>query len=86
MGQKRQDLSAFSNGRILGELLAPIPVLTLRFLGEKAAHRKAVEKNQEKIKKVLARLCNQDSLNPVRMNAGGNRRKKSGDRSPKKMC
>jgi len=57
MGQKRQDLSAFSNGRILGELLAPIPVLTVRFLGENAARPKAVEKNQEKIKKVLARLC-----------------------------
>ena len=58
MGQKRRDLSALSNGRILGELLAPTPVLTLRFLGENAARRKAVEKNQEKIKKVLARLCN----------------------------
>jgi len=57
MGQKRRDLSASSNGRILGDLLAPIPVLTLCYLGENAAHPKAVEKNQEKIKKVLARLC-----------------------------
>ncbi len=86
MGQKRGDLSAFSNGRILGELLAPTPVLTVRFLGENATRPEAFEKNQEKIKKVLARLCNQDSLNPVRLNAGGDRRKKSGDRSPKKMC
>jgi dethiobiotin synthetase len=86
MGQKRGDLSAFSNGRILGELLAPTPVLTVRFLGENATRPEAFEKNQQKIKKVLALLCNQDSLSPVRSNAGGNRRKKSGDRSPKKVC
>jgi dethiobiotin synthetase len=77
MGQKRRDLSAFSNGRILGELLAPTPVLTLRFLGENATRPEAFEKNQEKIKKVLALLCNQDSLCPVRLNAGGKRRKKA---------
>ncbi len=56
MGQKRQDISASSNARVLSELLDPIPVLTLRFLCENAARPKAVEKNQEKIKKVLARL------------------------------
>jgi dethiobiotin synthetase len=86
MGQKRGDLSAFSNGRLLGELLAPTPVLTVRFLGENATRPEAFEKNQEKIKKVLALLCNQYSLSPVRLNAGGKRRKKSGDSSPKKMC
>ena len=57
MGQKSRDISASSNARILGELLAPIPVLSLRFLGQNAARPKAIEKNQQKIKKVLARLC-----------------------------
>ncbi len=57
MEQKTRDRSASSNARILGELLHPLPVLSLRFLGENAARPKAVEKNQEKIKKVLARLC-----------------------------
>jgi hypothetical protein len=57
MGQKRRDISASSNARILGELLAPIPVVSLRFLGQNAARPKAIEKNQQKIKKVLARLC-----------------------------
>jgi dethiobiotin synthetase len=85
MEQKKQDLSAFSNARILGELLAPIPVLTVRFLGENAARPKAVEKNQEKIKKVLARLCNQDSLIPVRLNQRGSRRKKRLSKPEKKV-
>jgi len=57
MEQKTRDRSASSNARILGELLDPLPVLSLRFLGENAALPKGVEKNQEKIKKVLARLC-----------------------------
>ncbi len=57
MDQKRPDCSGCSNARILGELVDPIPVLGLPFLGEDAARPKAVEKNQEKIKKVLARLC-----------------------------
>jgi len=85
MGQKRRDLSAFSNGRILGELLAPIPVLTVRFLGENAARQKAVEKNQQKIKKVLALLSNPDSLSTVRLNAGGNCRKKAVIEARKKV-
>ncbi len=56
MGQKRLDFSASSNQLILRELLKPIPVFSIGFLGRKVARIRAVKNNCKKVKKILARI------------------------------
>ncbi len=51
-----QDASSLSNTRILTELLAPVPVISIPFLGPNSAGIEAVKKNQKRIKKTLARI------------------------------
>jgi dethiobiotin synthetase len=56
VGVVAQDLSAVSNAALLAELLAPVPVLRLPFLGRNALCVTEVKKNRKKIKKTLARI------------------------------
>lgn len=51
------DPSCRANKRILSELLAPIPVRGLGFLGKKANEYRVLEKKYKKVKKTLARFC-----------------------------
>jgi len=51
-----RDASSSSNSRILAELLAPVPVISMPFLGPNSAGVEAIKKNQKKIKKTLARI------------------------------
>jgi dethiobiotin synthetase len=54
MSHKNQDVSAGSNRRILAELLAPTPVLSVRFLGANLRQFEALKKSRKKIQKSLA--------------------------------
>jgi dethiobiotin synthase len=54
MGVQEPDFSSRSNAAVLAELLAPVPVLSLPFLGEKPANPRALKKNEKKIQKALA--------------------------------
>ena len=54
MSHKNQDVSAGSNDRILAELLAPTPVLPVRFLGANLQRFEALKKSRKKIQKSLA--------------------------------
>ena len=56
MDQRRVDVSGHSNQRILNELLFPLKVSRLPFLGPRALFRACFQKNYGKIKKKLARL------------------------------
>jgi dethiobiotin synthetase len=50
------DVSTVSNPQILAELLAPIPLSRLPYLGPRAVHAGAVKKNRKKTEKVLASI------------------------------
>jgi len=56
MGQKTPDESANSNPRILQELLQPIPVLEIPFLGSRACKPHLIRAAAKKLKKTLARI------------------------------
>ncbi len=56
MEQRRLDASAPSNLEILSELLRPVPVYSLPFLGTDAVSASSFKKNEKKIKKVLASI------------------------------
>lgn len=51
-----RDLSRRSNPAILSELLAPIPLVTVPFLGRNCERISAVKKNAKKLQKTLARF------------------------------
>ena len=54
MGQRREDRSAESNPQVLAEILWPVRVYTIPYLGEKALQSGAIERTAKKIKKTLA--------------------------------
>ncbi len=56
MSHNNEDSSAGSNRRILAELLAPAPVLSVGFLGNNARRFEALKKSRKKIQKTLARI------------------------------
>jgi dethiobiotin synthetase len=56
MQQAKNDPSSASNAEILAELLAPIPLIQLGFMGAKPLSAPAWEKNLKKINKVLAQI------------------------------
>ena len=53
----KNDASMKTNGKVLGELLRPIPVRGLSFLGEKANKTGVLKKRVKKLKKTLAGFC-----------------------------
>ena len=62
MGQAVRDASSRSNPLILAELLAPIAVVEVPYLGPGAGKLAALRRNAKKIKKVLARIGDPDSF------------------------
>jgi hypothetical protein len=50
------DLSSRSNGQILSELLAPVPVFTIPFLGRNPSRLRAVRSLAKKLKRTLAQI------------------------------
>ncbi len=56
MDRKDRDLASVSNGKLLSEILAPIPVLQVGFLGPNPLDLAALKKNAKKIKKTLAQI------------------------------
>ena len=56
MSHKNLDRSGSSNGRVLAGLLAPAPLLELRYLGPRPRAIETVKKNQRKVKITLARI------------------------------
>ncbi len=64
MGQAKPDVSARSNGDTLRELLAPMEIFPLPFLGPAATRWACVKQNTKKIKKTLARIFGSGNLSP----------------------
>jgi dethiobiotin synthetase len=56
MSPFQPDLSARSNAKILAELLGPVPLLTVPYLGSTPMKVATLRKNCKKIKKTLARI------------------------------
>ena len=56
MSPKNADLSSTSNRAVLTELLAPIPVLSIPFLGKEPTNPAILKNNSKKIEKTLARI------------------------------
>ncbi len=56
MDPKTPDVSAFSNPQILAELAAPVPLLSVPFLGANVARVSVLKKKSKKIQKVLAQI------------------------------
>lgn len=57
VGGGRPDISSRTNGRVLQELCAPVPVRAVEFLGKNANKIGVLEKSYKKVKKTLARFC-----------------------------
>jgi len=53
----KKDASVKTNGKVLGELLGPIPVRAVSFLGKKANKIGVLKKRVKKLKKTLAGFC-----------------------------
>lgn len=62
------DVSARTNRGLLGELLAPVEVYRIQFLGLCASRPKAIKENNKKMKKVLAQVLQADIVSPVLLN------------------
>jgi len=56
MDQPRLDASSRSNPAILAELLAPIPVFSIPFLGSDCQRAESVKKRQKRLKRILGRV------------------------------
>jgi dethiobiotin synthetase len=68
MGCIERDTSAQSNERTLMELLSPIRVLNIPFLGKGALRPAAVKRNYKKVKKTIALLADFDNFTRVLLN------------------
>jgi dethiobiotin synthase len=64
MGCQNSDVSTRSNLRTLREMLAPIRVFSIPFLGEELSQADAVKNSYKKIKKTIALLSGFDNLRP----------------------
>jgi dethiobiotin synthetase len=60
MSHKNENCSTTSNHRILSELLAPTPLLSVSFLGGNLQRFEALKKSRRKIQKTLARILGSD--------------------------
>jgi dethiobiotin synthetase len=56
MGQEKPDASSDSNGPILAELLQPVPILGLDFLGRNACRSAALKRIEKKVEKSIAQI------------------------------
>jgi dethiobiotin synthetase len=56
MGAEGRDYSTQTNCRILAEMLAPVPVMRLPFLGTDSNRVEAVKESERKVRKRLARI------------------------------
>ena len=65
MNRKHSDISALSNKQTLQEILRPIPVYVIPFLGVNAHRTQAITTNRTKLKKTLALIANTDSVSSV---------------------
>ena len=65
MNIQHSDISALSNKRILQEILRPIPVYAVLFLGGNANRPQAIKINHKKTKKILALIANIDNVSSV---------------------
>ena len=68
MGCMERDTSAQTNEQMLKELLSPIRIFSIPFLGHKASRPAAVKNSCEKLKKTIALLANSDSFDGVLLN------------------
>jgi dethiobiotin synthetase len=57
MTDGRTDVSAATNKKVLRELMRPVQVNAIEFLGKNASKVGDLKKNYEKVKKTLARFC-----------------------------
>jgi dethiobiotin synthetase len=57
MAVNKMDASGATNGRILSEFLAPIPVREIEFLGKNPSKFEVLKKKHKKVKKTLAQFC-----------------------------
>jgi len=64
MDQAKPDVSARSNGETLRELLAPMEIFPLPFLGPRATRLARVKESVKKIKKTLAHILGSGNLSP----------------------
>ena len=67
---KQRDLSARTNAKILAELLSPMKVVGLPFLGVRANTASTVRTNCKKIKKTLAQISDFASFGPLFKRSG----------------
>jgi hypothetical protein len=65
VGPAGADVSRFSNLQLLQELLAPIEVVGVPFLGRNASKMGSVKKNEKKIQKTLAQILDFDIVSPT---------------------
>lgn len=56
MNHRKQDLSSKTNEKMLRELLDPLPLFSILFLGRNASKPQALSRHHRKVKKVLAML------------------------------
>jgi dethiobiotin synthetase len=62
ISQKKPDFPGASNPKILAEMLRPIPVVLVPFLGSNVSRAEALKNNYKKVKKTLARLLELGNL------------------------
>lgn len=65
MSHKYKDGSTHSNQRILTELPAPTPVLSVPYLGAEMERIEALKKSRRKMQKTLARIQGSDIVSPA---------------------
>ena len=66
MNVKHSDISALSNQEVLREMLSPISICSVPFLGASVSRIRAINTYQKKIKKTLAQILNTDTVSTVR--------------------
>jgi dethiobiotin synthetase len=71
LGRKLSDLSARTNRAVLAELLFPMPVIGVPFLGTRADTPAEVKKSCKKIKKILAQVSDFATLWPIFKKSSG---------------
>jgi len=70
MGRRARDLSTRTNGAVLAELLAPVAVVGVPFLGKRADKAGAVKARCKKVEKILAQILDFDTFCPLFKRSG----------------
>jgi dethiobiotin synthetase len=65
MQPQNPDLSAANNAEIIAEMIRPIPVITLPFLGKNAGSKRVILKNHPKLAQTLEKIARWDDLGTV---------------------